>query len=102
MRVLVTGAASGIGRATCLRLAKDAQARGARASVAAVDLGPSPGLDAVTAELEGLGAVALPLPGDVGPGEADRSRPCNELNCTGPKSHNSHRSTQRPSRSSRT
>ena len=66
MRVLVTGAASGIGRATCLRLAKDAQARGARASVAAVDLGPSPGLDAVTAELEGLGAVALPLPGDVG------------------------------------
>jgi glucose 1-dehydrogenase len=66
MRVLVTGAASGIGRATCLRLARDGQARGQPASIAAVDLVPSPGLDALTAELEGLGAVALPLAADLG------------------------------------
>ena len=32
MRVLVTGAASGIGRATCLRLARDARAAGTKAS----------------------------------------------------------------------
>ena len=31
MRVLVTGAASGIGRATCLRLARDAGAQGRKA-----------------------------------------------------------------------
>src|SRR5206468_2778374 len=43
MNVLVTGAASGIGRATCLRLARDGRARGQAAKVAAVDLGPSPG-----------------------------------------------------------
>jgi len=38
MRALVTGAASGIGRATCLRLARDAQARGQKAKIAAVDI----------------------------------------------------------------
>ena len=37
MRVLVTGAASGIGRATCLRLARDAKAQGRAARIAAVD-----------------------------------------------------------------
>ena len=45
MNVVVTGAASGIGRATCLRLARDGRARGQAAKIAAVDLGPSPGLD---------------------------------------------------------
>ena len=40
MRVLVTGAASGIGRATCVRLAGDAKAAGRPARVAAVDVGP--------------------------------------------------------------
>ena len=51
MRALVTGAASGIGRATCLRLARDAQTAGRKAQIAAVDLGPSPALDALGREL---------------------------------------------------
>ncbi len=66
MRVLVTGAASGIGRATCLRLARDGKASGQAAKVAAVDLGPSPGLDSLCGELKALGAEALPLHGDMG------------------------------------
>lgn len=65
MRALVTGAASGIGRATCLRLARDAQAAGRKAQIAAVDLEPSAALDAVAKELGTLGAIALPLPGDM-------------------------------------
>ena len=70
MRVLVTGAASGIGRATCLRLAKDAQTRGRPARIAAVDLGPSAGLDGLVAELQGLGADVLPLHADLGQADA--------------------------------
>jgi len=65
VRALVTGAASGIGRATCLRLARDAQAAGRKAQIAAVDLEPSAALDAVAKELGTLGAIALPLPGDM-------------------------------------
>jgi NAD(P)-dependent dehydrogenase (short-subunit alcohol dehydrogenase family) len=45
MRVLVTGAASGIGRATCLRLARDARARDGTARIAAVDIAAPAGLD---------------------------------------------------------
>jgi glucose 1-dehydrogenase len=66
MRALVTGAASGIGRATCLRLARDARAGGGKAQVAAVDLGPSTALDGVVKELGALGAEALPLHADMG------------------------------------
>ena len=70
MRALVTGAASGIGRATCLRLARDARAAGRKAQIAAVDLwpstgGPSAGLDTLGKELDALGAAALPLHGDM-------------------------------------
>jgi glucose 1-dehydrogenase len=65
MRILVSGAGSGIGRATCLRLARDAAARGEKAEVAAVDLPSSPGLAGVVTELEKLGARALPLTGDM-------------------------------------
>lgn len=65
MRVLVTGAASGIGRATCLRLARDGKAHGRGARIAAVDLAPSPGLDSLVAELTALGADALPLHADM-------------------------------------
>jgi NAD(P)-dependent dehydrogenase (short-subunit alcohol dehydrogenase family) len=65
VRVLVTGAASGIGRATCLRLARDAKAAGRKAQIAAVDLGPSPALDGLVRELGDLGAAALPLAGDM-------------------------------------
>jgi glucose 1-dehydrogenase len=70
MRVLVTGAASGIGRATCLRLARDARASGVKARIAAVDLAVTPALEQVAAELAGLGAEALPLAGDMGGAEA--------------------------------
>lgn len=68
MRVLVTGAASGIGRATCLRLARDAQ--GSAAGVAAVDIRASPELEKLADELRGLGAKALVLAGDMGDPEA--------------------------------
>ena len=70
MRVLVTGAASGIGRATCLRLARDAKARGDAARIAALDLGPSPGLDSLLAELKTLGAESLPLHADMATADA--------------------------------
>ena len=66
MNVLVTGAASGIGRATVRRLAHDARALGKQARIAAVDLGPSSDLDAVIEELRGLGAEAVALHGDMG------------------------------------
>jgi len=70
MRVLVTGAASGIGRATCVRVAREAQDRGRPAKVAAVDVGPSAGLDALVDELRKLDAQALPLHGDMGTADA--------------------------------
>jgi len=70
MRVLVTGAASGIGRATCLRLARDTRAAGTKAQVAAVDIGPSPGMDGLVQDLRTLGAEALPLQGDMGTADA--------------------------------
>ena len=70
MRALITGAASGIGRATCLRLARDAQKAGRKAQIAAVDLGPSPALDALGRELGDLGAAMLPLAGDMATADA--------------------------------
>jgi NAD(P)-dependent dehydrogenase (short-subunit alcohol dehydrogenase family) len=65
MRVLVTGAASGIGRATCLRLARDAAARGG-ARIAAVDIASSAGLDSLRSDLEKLGATVLVTHADMG------------------------------------
>nr|MBA2450335.1 SDR family NAD(P)-dependent oxidoreductase [Chloroflexota bacterium] len=70
MRVLVTGAASGIGRATCRRLARDASAREQAGYVAAVDLAPSSALDELVDELRDLGVEALPLYGDMGATDA--------------------------------
>jgi NAD(P)-dependent dehydrogenase (short-subunit alcohol dehydrogenase family) len=70
MRALVTGAASGIGRATCLRLARDAHAAGKAARLAAVDVGASGGLDRLVEELGALGAEVLPLQGDMATADA--------------------------------
>ncbi len=70
MRVLVTGAASGIGRATCVRLARDAKAAGRTARSAAVDVAPAAELDRLAKELGELGAEALPLHGDMGMADA--------------------------------
>ena len=62
MRVIVTGAASGIGRATCLRLARDGKARASRARRSPRwTSAPSPALDGVVGELAALGAEALAL-----------------------------------------
>ena len=66
MRVLVTGAASGIGRATCLRLARDAGDDEGAAGIAAVDLASSSMLDTVLEELARLGADAFAIHADMG------------------------------------
>jgi len=66
MRALVTGAASGIGRATCLRLARDGRQAGAAAKIAAVDLGPSAALDETVQQAQALGAEVVALHGDMG------------------------------------
>ena len=66
MRVIVTGAASGIGRATCLRLARDGKSAGKPARIAAVDLPGAAALDGVVRELAALGAEAVALRGDMG------------------------------------
>jgi glucose 1-dehydrogenase len=65
MRVIVTGAASGIGRATCLRLARDGRAGGRGAKIAAVDVGPSTGLDSLIDELAKLDAEGLAVHADM-------------------------------------
>ena len=70
MRVLVTGAASGIGRATCVRLAQDAKAAGRTARIAAVDVVAPAELGRLAGELGELGAEALPLHGDMGTADA--------------------------------
>src|SRR5438046_8733740 len=66
MRVLVTGAASGIGQATCLRLARAARARGQAAKIAAVDFVPLRELDSLIEDLGKLGGEALALHADIG------------------------------------
>src|SRR5438477_10893594 len=70
MRVLVTGAGSGIGRATCLRLARDGKAQGTPAKIAAVDVASSAGLDGVVKELISLGAEAIAVHGDMATADA--------------------------------
>ena len=66
MRVLVTGAASGIGRATCLKIAADAQAKNHPAHIAAVDLQIGDALRSLGAELESVGVEAQLIAGDMG------------------------------------
>ncbi len=70
MRVLVTGAASGIGRSTCLRLASDARARGQSAKLAAVDVARTPALESLAEELRKLDAEVLTLVADMANADA--------------------------------
>ena len=65
MRVLVTGAGSGIGRACCLRLAQDARQKGTAARIAAVDLQVNDHLQQLQQELKAMGAETLLLGGDM-------------------------------------
>lgn len=64
-RVLVTGGSRGIGRSICLRIARDALARGATPKIVVAGTGTSPDLRNVVAELEALGTAALAVPGDL-------------------------------------
>jgi glucose 1-dehydrogenase len=64
-RVLVTGGSRGIGRSICLRIARDAQARGTAPKIVVTGTGTSPDLHNVVAELEAQGAAALAIPGDL-------------------------------------
>ena len=66
MRALVTGAASGIGRATALRLARDARGAGRPGKIAIVDVASAKTkLDAVAEELRKLDAEALAIHADM-------------------------------------
>ena len=66
MRALVTGAASGIGRATALRLARDARAAGKRAKIAIVDVAAAKTkLDAVAEDVRKLDGDALAILADM-------------------------------------
>ncbi|MEM7251389.1 MAG: SDR family oxidoreductase [Pseudomonadota bacterium] len=65
MRVLVTGAASGIGRATCLRLARDGVERKERACIAALDVSRDGRLDELVSDLEAVGASVITLGADL-------------------------------------
>jgi glucose 1-dehydrogenase len=64
-RILVTGGSRGIGRSICLRLAKDAFARGETPKIVVTATGASPDLHAVVAELEAMGAQALAVAADL-------------------------------------
>jgi NAD(P)-dependent dehydrogenase (short-subunit alcohol dehydrogenase family) len=64
MRAIITGAASGIGRATALRLAEDAARRGQTARLLLVDRNAA-GLDAVAADIIATGQHASAMAADL-------------------------------------
>lgn len=65
LRVLVTGATGGIGRAICFTLLEQAKAAGRALSIAAVASRPGPALENLTAELHAAGARAIGLHADL-------------------------------------
>ena len=58
IRALVTGAAGGMGRATCLELLRDTRLRGQTLRLAAADVRPGAALDDLVADLRTAGASA--------------------------------------------
>jgi len=70
MRTIVTGAARGIGRAVCRRLARDARRSNRPAHIAAVDRAHEDELETLLAELREEGAEATPFMGDLGDPDA--------------------------------
>lgn len=64
MRIVVTGAASGIGRATTARLTKDALARGQQPSLVLADIA-RPQLEQVATEIQSLGGKVEIIAGDL-------------------------------------
>lgn len=73
MRVLVTGGSRGIGRSICLRLARDAMARGEEPRIVVTATGQSPDLAAVVDELGAAGAKAMAVTADLNdPQEPER------------------------------
>ncbi|MGE0387988.1 MAG: SDR family NAD(P)-dependent oxidoreductase [Gammaproteobacteria bacterium] len=70
MKALVTGVSRGIGRGICVRLAKDALARGESARIVATATGKSPDLNNVVEELRAMGAQAHAVTGDLTDAEA--------------------------------
>lgn len=70
MRALVTGVSRGIGRAICLKLAKDALARSEPVCIVATATGKSPDLQETVAELQAMGCQALGVTGDLTDAEA--------------------------------
>ena len=65
LRVLVTGATGGIGRATCFALLDSARAQGRPLAIAAAASKPGPALDVLVAELAARGAAANGLHADL-------------------------------------
>ncbi|WP_307493079.1 SDR family NAD(P)-dependent oxidoreductase [Pseudarthrobacter defluvii] len=66
MRALVTGGSSGIGAATCVRIAEAALARGVHPMIAVGGHEPNSSQDQVVRSIQSMGGTAIALAGDLG------------------------------------